>query len=102
MILVKNWQTQTAIYNMRTAQYWSAPKQKEKAREYHGYYAPDSTASWYFLKIKIELDDLSFKISENRKCFMFLWKKIIFEKENGRPLCCLLWMKVKTTAWDRG
>ena len=43
---------------MRTAQYWSEPKQKEKARETMDIYAPIAQRLG-ISKIKIELDDLS-------------------------------------------
>lgn len=48
------------LHNMRTAQYWSAPKQKEKARETMDIYAPIAQRLG-ISKIKIELDDLSLK-----------------------------------------
>lgn len=51
------------LHNMRTAQYWSAPKQKEKARETMDIYAPIAQRLG-ISKIKIELDDLSLKYLE--------------------------------------
>ena len=48
------------LHNMRTAQYWSEPKQKEKARETMDIYAPIAQRLG-ISKIKIELDDLSLK-----------------------------------------
>ena len=51
------------LHNMRTAQYWSEPKQKEKARETMDIYAPIAQRLG-ISKIKIELDDLSLKYLE--------------------------------------
>lgn len=51
------------LHNMRTAQYWSEPKQKEKARETMDIYAPIAQRLG-ISKIKIELEDLSLKYLE--------------------------------------
>lgn len=48
------------LHNMRTAQYWSEPKQKEKARETMDIYAPIAQRLG-ISKVKIELDDLALK-----------------------------------------
>ena len=45
------------LHNMRTAQYWSPAKQKEKARETMDIYAPIAQRLG-ISKVKIELDDL--------------------------------------------
>lgn len=51
------------LHNMRTAKYWSPPKQKEKARETMDIYAPIAQRLG-ISKIKVELDDLSLKYLE--------------------------------------
>lgn len=51
------------LHNMRTAKYWSEPKQKEKARETMDIYAPIAQRLG-ISKIKVELDDLSLKYLE--------------------------------------
>lgn len=51
------------LHNMRTAKYWSLPKQKEKARETMDIYAPIAQRLG-ISKIKVELDDLSLKYLE--------------------------------------
>ncbi len=51
------------LHNMRTAQYWSLPKQKEKAKETMDIYAPIAQRLG-IAKIKIELDDLSLRYLE--------------------------------------
>ncbi len=51
------------LHNMRTAQYWSPPKQKEKAKETMDIYAPIAQRLG-IAKIKIELDDLSLRYLE--------------------------------------
>ena len=52
------------LHNMRTAKYWSPPKQKEKARETMDIYAPIAQRLG-ISKIKVELDDLSLKYLES-------------------------------------
>ncbi|MDD3278098.1 MAG: bifunctional (p)ppGpp synthetase/guanosine-3',5'-bis(diphosphate) 3'-pyrophosphohydrolase [Lachnospiraceae bacterium] len=51
------------LHNMRTAKYWSEPKQREKARETMDIYAPIAQRLG-ISKIKVELDDLSLKYLE--------------------------------------
>lgn len=51
------------LHNMRTAKYWSPPKQKEKARETMDIYAPIAQRLG-ISKVKIELDDLALRYLE--------------------------------------
>ena len=51
------------LHNMRTARYWSPPKQKEKARETMDIYAPIAQRLG-ISKVKIELDDLALRYLE--------------------------------------
>ncbi len=48
------------LHNMRTLQYMTPAKQKEKSERDDGYLCADCTASWYF-QDQDELDDLSLK-----------------------------------------
>ena len=67
------------LHNMRTAQYWSPEKQKEKARETMDIYAPIAHRLG-ISKIKVELDDLSLKYLEP-EVYYDLVEKIALKKE---------------------
>ena len=67
------------LHNMRTGQYWTPEKQKEKARETMEIYAPIAHRLG-ISKIKIELDDLSLKFLKP-EVYNELAEKIEFKKE---------------------
>ena len=75
------------LHNMRTAQYWSAPKQKEKARETMDIYAPIAQRLG-ISKIKIELDDLSLKYLKP-EVYYDLVEKINLRKGEREGLCAV-------------
>ncbi|MDO5415983.1 MAG: bifunctional (p)ppGpp synthetase/guanosine-3',5'-bis(diphosphate) 3'-pyrophosphohydrolase [Lachnospiraceae bacterium] len=67
------------LHNMRTGQFWSPPKQKEKARETLDIYSPIAHRLG-ISKIKVELDDLSLKYLEP-EVYYDLAEKISLRKD---------------------
>lgn len=73
------------LHNMRTAQYWSEPKQKEKARETMDIYAPIAQRLG-ISKIKIELDDLSLKYLKPEVYYDLVEKINLRKKDRQRGI----------------